>query len=135
MKIISQLFLIITVFTISCKSQEKNNDIMINYRAQTRGYLYSLQLEKNLLEINDNNIIKKVELSKKQQIKINSLLNNLNFNEIENNISINDLAVDKAIKGSFKVHFKEKIFEYEFNHNKLPKSIQELFNQLEVYLN
>ena len=108
---------------------------MINYRAQTRGYLYSLQLEKNLLEINDNNIIKKVELSKKQQIKINSLLNNLNFNEIENNISINDLAVDKAIKGSFIVHFKEKIFEYEFNHNKLPKSIQELFNQMEVYLN
>ncbi|SNR50842.1 hypothetical protein [Lutibacter flavus] len=135
MKIITPLFLVITVFTISCNSQEKTNDIIINYTAQTRGYIYSLQLENNTLEINDNNAIKKVELSEKQQIKIDSLLNSINFSEIENNISIDDLAVDKAIKGTFNTYFKEKVFEYEFDHNKLPKDIQELFKRLEAYLN
>lgn len=135
MKLISQLLLIIIVFTISCNSQEKNNDIMINYSAQTRGYLYSLQLEKNVLEINDNNTLKEVELSNKQQIKIDSLLNNINFNEIETNISIDDLAVDKAIKGTLELNFEAEHFTFDFNHNNLPKDIQELFNQLELYLN
>ena len=119
----------------SCKCQEKINDITINYIAQTRGYIYSLHLEKNLLEINDNNIIKKGELSKPHLVEIDNLLNNINFKEVENNISIDDLSVDKTIKGTLKVSFNKKVFEYEFNHNKLPKDIQELFKQMGVYLN
>mgnify|MGYP000565896130 CR=1 FL=1 len=83
----------------------------------------------------NNNTIKKVELSKIQLLEINQAFDKIDFSEIENNISIDDLAVDKAIKGTFKVHFKEKFFKYEFNHNKLPKDIQELFKRLEAYLN
>jgi hypothetical protein len=119
--------------TISCISQEKSNAILINYTAQTRGYMYAIQLEKNVLEINNNGIIKKIELSKKQQTKIDSLLNTINFSEIENNISIDDLAVDKAIKGTFKAYFKENFYDYEFNHYKLPNKIRELLKQLEAF--
>ncbi|SNR50830.1 hypothetical protein [Lutibacter flavus] len=135
MRTLSTFILFTLVLFQSCQSQEKMSTISLNYSAQTRGFTYSIQLEKNTLKINDNNVIKKVELSKIQLLEINQALDKIDFSEIENNISIDDLAVDKAIKGTFKVHFRENVFKFELNHNKLPKNIQELFRRLEAYLN
>jgi hypothetical protein len=135
MKTLSTFILFTLILFQSCQSQEKMTTTSLDYTAQTRGYMYSVQLEKNVLEIHDNTNIKKVALSENQLAEINQALANIAFNEIENNISIDDLAVDKAIKGIFKLHFKENYFEYEFNHNALPNAIQELFKQLEASLN
>lgn len=135
MRTLSAFILFILILFQSCQSQEKMITTSIHYSAQTRGYIYSIQLEKNILEINNNNTIKKIELSKIPLLEINQTLDEIDFNEIKNNISIDDLAVDKAIKGVLKVHFKEKNFENEFNHNSLPNDIKELFKLLEAYLN
>mgnify|MGYP000733825050 CR=1 FL=1 len=135
MKTLSTFILFTLILFQSCQSQEKMTTTSLDYTAQTRGYMYSVQLEKNVLEIHDNTNIKKVALSENQLAEINQALANIAFNEIENNISIDDLAVDKAIKGIFKLHFKENYFEYAFNHNALPNAIQELFKQLEASLN
>lgn len=135
MKTLSTFIFFTLILFQSCQSQEKMTTTLLDYAAQTRGYIYSVQLEKNVLEINNNTLIKKVALSENQLVAINQTLNEIDFSEIENNISIDDLAVDKAIKGIFKLHFKENYFEYEFNHDTLPKAIQELFKQLEASLN
>jgi hypothetical protein len=135
MKLLIHILIVITSLSTSCNNQEKNNNIIINYSAQTRGFIYSIHLENNVLEINDNNKLKINELTENQKNKINNLLIDINFKEIENNISINDLAVDKAIKGIFKTTFQENSYTFEFNHNKLPKSIQKLLRQLEELSN
>ncbi|MFK5958999.1 MAG: hypothetical protein QM495_09050 [Lutibacter sp.] len=133
MKLLNISLLFLLAFSTSCQSQEKKNTLMLNYKAQTRGYLYQIQLENNSIEINNNNTIKTAALAKSQLVKINSLLKVINFKEIENNISINDLAVDRAIKGVFKLHFNKILYEFEFNHNKLPKEIKQLIQLLEEF--
>ncbi len=131
----SILYLIIGLISIatSCQNHDLNDNLTLNYTAQTRGFIYSLILEKNTLEFNNNNSIKKISLTKNQQLEVFNLFTEINFEELENNISINDLAVDKAISGLFKTTFKDEEYKYEFNHNNLPKAIIELFQKLEDY--
>ncbi|GGK37194.1 hypothetical protein GCM10007963_01630 [Lutibacter litoralis] len=119
----------------SCKKQQTNKEIEINYTAQTRGFKYVLHLKNNVLKIDKNNVVKEIILNKSQYDNIDSLVNNINFIKIENNISIDDLAVDRVIKGVFTIDLKEKKYEFEFNHQKLPDTIQNLLNKLEKFLN
>jgi len=58
-------------------------------------------------------------------------VNLIDFKEIKNNISTDELAVDRAIKGKFKLKFNSHVYEYELDHHNLPKSIQQLFTTLE----
>ncbi len=134
MKPLIHFLIVITTLSNSCGNQELNETI-IKYSAQTRGFMYSLNFEKNVLEVNKNDKIYNVVLNKKQVRKINSLLENIDFNEIENNISIDDLALDKTIKGELKVSLKEKVFHFELDHNNLPDNIKNLFKQLEASIN
>ena len=59
MRTLSTFILFTLVLFQSCQSQEKMNTTSLNYSAQTRGYIYSIQLEKNVLEIilNDFSIL------------------------------------------------------------------------------
>jgi len=109
--------------------------IVISYKAQTRGFLYSIQLNNNLLEINTNGIIKKTELSKTQLTTVNNTFSKINFDIIENNISQDELAVDRAIKGIFDINTKSKSYKFELDHNNLPIGIQKLFTQLDNFVN
>ena len=52
---------------------------------------------------------------------------------LESNISIDDLAVDKAIKGEFELNFNGELFTFEFDHNNAPESIQELLSKLQSF--
>ena len=125
---------LILTLSPSCEKKQTNKEIEINYSAQTRGFKYVLKLKNNILKIDNNNSLKEITLNNSQCANINDLINKINFNEIKNNISIDELAVDQAIKGIFTVNLKEKEYKFEFNHNNLPKAIKELFNQLENYL-
>ena len=55
--------------------------------------------------------------------------------KIKNNISTENLAVDKAIKGVFELHFNNKQYSYEFDHNKLPTKIETIKIKLESFFN
>ena len=135
MKLLNSVLILLLAFNTSCQGQEKKNAMMLNYKAQTRGFLYQIQLENNSIEINNNNTVKKAVLTKKQLVKIDSLLSNINFKEIENNISINDLAVDRAIKGVFSLNFNGNFYAFEFNHHNLPKDIEAFIKLLEEFTN
>jgi len=135
MKFLILFSTLILTLSPSCEKQEENKEIEINYSAQTRGFKYGLHLKNNILKIDKNNVIKEITLNKAQYANIYSLVTKINFNEIENNISIDELAVDRAIKGIFTIDLKEKKYEFEFNHQKLPDTIQNLLNQLEGFLN
>ena len=108
---------------------------MLNYKAQTRGFLYQIKLESNSIEINNNNTVKTTVLTKNQFIKIDSLLNNINFKKIKDNISTNDLAIDRAIKGVFDLNFEGNTYTFDFNHHKLPNEIEDFLEQLEAFTN
>jgi hypothetical protein len=130
MKLILNTFLILLFISTSCEGQEKNKNLNLTYFAQTRGYSYSLQLEDSHLEINDNNNIKKLQLSKTNINELTKILSEIDFTKIENNISIDDLAVDKAIKGNFDLVFKKKKYSFEFDHHNLPEKIKQLLSFL-----
>ena len=135
MKFLILFSTLILTLSPSCEKRAENKEIEINYSAQTRGFKYVLHLKNNVLKIDKNNVIKEITLNKSQYANIDSLANKINFNEIENNISIDELAVDRAIKGIFTIDLKEKKYEFEFNHQKLPDAIQNLLDQLEGFLN
>ena len=135
MKFLILFSTLILTLSPSCEKREENKEIEINYSAQTRGFKYVLHLKNNVLKIDKNNVIKEITLNKSQYANIDSLANKINFNEIENNISIDELAVDRAIKGIFTIDLKEKKYKFEFNHQKLPDAIQNLLDQLEGFLN
>ncbi len=117
----------------SCASQEITNNTSLKYIAQTRGYIYSIQLNNNEFELNNNNTIKKTTLTTYQLKELEKQLLNIDFKQLENNILNEDLAIDKAIKGIFDLNFESKQYHFDFNHNKLPKNIQELIELLEKF--
>ncbi len=134
MKTFLNLIIVLFSLSTSCESQEVNQKIHINYKAQTRGFLYKISLNNNVLEIDNNGTLKSKILNSQQFSEIEKLVFNINFDEIKNNISIDDLAVDKAIEGVFEVKINNKAHLLNLNHNNLPVKIEELFSQLERYL-
>ncbi len=135
MKVFNIAFILLVILSTSCQSQEKDKPTHLNYKAQTRGFLYEIQLENNSIQINNNNMIKTAVLTKNQLIQIDSILNAINFKEIKNNSSTNDLAVDKAIKGVFKLEFNGNSYIFDFNHHMLPNEIDEFIKTLKEYTN
>lgn len=135
MKLFKITFLLLLIVSSSCEGQEKKEAISLNYKAQTRGFLYQLQLKNNSIEINKNNTVERTLLTEDQLIKIDNLLSTINFEVIKNNVSISDLAVDSAIKGVFNLTFEGNSYTFDFTHNKLPKEIEELLKQLEEFTN
>ena len=133
MRTLSTFILFTLVLFQSCQSQEKMNATSLNYSAQTRGYIYSIHLKSNELELNNNTNIKKTTLTKSQINEINDLILKIDFKKIENNISKADLAVDKAIKGSLELNFETAHYSFDFNHNKLPENIQQIITHLEGF--
>jgi len=135
MKVLTCTLLFILFFSISCNSQESYKEVSINYTAQTRGYKYVLQLKNNTLELNNNQVLEKITLSEEQQEEVRELLSKIDFKKIKNNISTENLATDKAIKGVFELHFNNKQYSYEFDHNKLPTKIETIKIKLESFFN
>ena len=132
MKLLFNTLALLFFFSLSCESQEKQNDVSLTYIAQTRGFIYSLQLKDNKLELNNNNSFKKLELSETDIEQITKILSETDFEKIENNISVDDLAVDKAIQGNFDLIFNKKKHSFQFNHLNLPEKIKQLLSYLEA---
>jgi tyrosine-protein phosphatase YwqE len=117
----------------SCQSQDKKDTISLNYNAQTRGFQLSIQLENNLLEVTKNNETHQIELTDIQLNEVVEMVKKIDFDLIKSNVSIDDLAVDKAIKGEFELNFNGKLSAFEFDHNNAPENIQELLNKLQSF--
>jgi tyrosine-protein phosphatase YwqE len=117
----------------SCQSQDKKDSISLNYNAQTRGFQMAIQLENNLLEVTKNNETHQIELTDIQLNEIIKMVKKIDFDLIKSNVSIDDLAVDKAIKGEFELNFNGKLYAFEFDHNNAPENIQELLNKLQSF--
>jgi hypothetical protein len=126
--------LVFITISSSCQNQETTKEFSLSYKAQTRGFIYKINIHKDTLEINNNGIIKNSVLNNQQLSEIEKLVFNINFNEIKNNISIDDLAVDKSIEGVLEVKINNKAHLLNLNHNNLPVEIKELFKQFESYL-
>ncbi|MDP3314161.1 hypothetical protein [Lutibacter sp.] len=125
--------MILITLSNSCQSQDKTEPIVLSYSAQTRGFQLGIQLENNALEVLKNNETKNVELTNNQFAEIIDLVSKIDFNTIKSNLSIEDLAVDKAIKGEFSIRFKNKDYTFDFDHNNAPKSIYNLLQTLQNF--
>ncbi len=118
------------VFILSFFIETPNESITILYKAQTRGFIYQLELKDTHLKINNKEIV----LSEKHYKEVKKTLSNINFDKLSSNILQKELAVDKAIEGVLNVSFKNKKYQFHFNHNNLPKKICNLKELLESFL-
>ncbi len=133
MKLFKMILILLLVSSTSCQSQDKKDSISLHYAAQTRGFQLAIQLENNLLEVTENSVMHNIELTGNQLSEIIEMVKKTNFNTIESNISKEDLAVDKAIKGEFELNLNRKIYSLEFDHNNAPECIQKLLNKLQSF--
>lgn len=133
MKLFKMTLILLFASLTSCQSQDKKDTISLNYNAQTRGFQLSIQLENNLLEVTKNNETHHIELTDKQLNEVIEMVKKIDFDSLKSNISIDDLAVDKAIKGEFELNFNGELYTFEFDHNNAPESIQELLNKLKSF--
>ena len=133
MKLFKMTLILLLVSINSCQSQDKKDTISLNYNAQTRGFQLAIQLEHKLLEVTKNKETHQIELSENQFNEVIEVVKKIDFEEIKSNVSIDDLAVDKAIKGDFELNFNGKIYDFEFDHNNAPENIQKLLNKLQSY--
>jgi len=134
MKSLLHLILVFITISSSCQNQETIKQFSLSYKAQTRGFIYKINIHKDTLEINNNGIIKNSVLNNQQLSEIENLVSNLNFNEIKSYISLNDLAVDKAIEGVFTTYINDKEQLIKIDHNNRPIQLSELFSKLEEYV-
>ena len=133
MKLFKMTLILLLVSITSCQSQDKKDSISLNYNAQTRGFQMAIQMENNLLEVTKNNETHQIELTDIQLNEVVEMVKKINFDLIKSNVSIDDLAVDKAIKGNFELNFNGKLYAFEFDHNNAPENIQELLNKLQSF--
>lgn len=133
MKLFKITLILLLVSSTSCQSQDKKDTISLNYNAQTRGFQLAIQLENNLLEVTKTNATHKIELAENQLNEIINMVKKIDFENLKSNISIDDLAVDKAIKGEFELNFNGELYKFEFDHNNAPENIQELLNKLQSF--
>ncbi|MDO9137887.1 MAG: hypothetical protein Q7U21_08700 [Lutibacter sp.] len=133
MKFYKMTLILLFASLTSCQSQDKKDSISLNYNAQTRGFQMAIQLENNLLEVTKNNETHQIELTDIQLNEIIEMVKKIDFDLIKSNVSIDDLAVDKAIKGDFELNFNGKLYAFEFDHNNTPENIQELLNKLQSF--
>lgn len=133
MKLLKMTLILLFASITSCQSHDKKDAISLNYNAQTRGFQLAIQLENNLLEVTKNNETHQLELTDIQLNEIVEMVKKIDFEDIKGNVSIDDLAVDKAIKGDFEINFNGKIFAFEFDHNNAPENIKELLNKLQNF--
>ena len=133
MKLFKMILVLLIASSTSCQSQNKKDTISLNYKAQTRGFQLSIQIENNLLEVTKNNETHQIELTDNQLSEIIEMVKKIDFDAIESNISIEDLAVDKAIKGEFELNFNGELYAFEFDHNNAPESIEKLLNKLQSF--
>jgi hypothetical protein len=135
MKIIKPLLVFLILITSSCYTQETTNKTFLHYKAQTRGFHLEIILKNNLLEVSKNNSNKKIKISEQQLSKINDEISNINFDSIKSNISIDEVALDKAIPATFSLYYAKKEYSFNFDHNKLPIDLKNLLTKLESTLN
>ena len=133
MKLFKMTLILLFASLTSCQSQDKKDSISLNYNAQTRGFQMAIQMENNLLEVTKNNETHQIELTDIQLNEVVEMVKKINFDLIKSNVSIDDLAVDKAIKGNFELNFNGKLYAFEFDHNNAPENIQELLNKLQSF--
>lgn len=133
MKFFKMTLILLLVSSTSCISQDKKDTVSLNYNAQTRGFQLSIQLENDLLEVTKNNETRQLVLTENQLNDIIEMVKKIDFNALKSNISIDDLAVDKAIKGEFELNFNGELYAFEFDHNNAPESIQQLLNKLQSF--
>lgn len=133
MKLFKMTLILLLLSITSCQSQDKKDTISLNYNAQTRGFQLAIKLENNLLEVTKNNETNQIELTEKQFNEVIEMVKKIDFNVLKSNISIDDLAVDKAIKGEFELNLNGELYTFEFDHNNAPENIQELLNKLQSF--
>jgi len=133
MKLFKMTLILLLATSTSCQSQDKKDTISLNYNAQTRGFQLAIQLENNLLEITENNETHQIELTENQLNEVIKMIKKIDFNLLKSNISNDDLAVDKAIKGEFELNLNGKVYAFEFDHNNAPENIQELLSKLQSF--
>lgn len=125
--------ILLLLSSTSCQSQDKKDTVSLNYSAQTRGFQLAIQLKNKLLEVAKNNETHQIELTDKQFNEVIDMVKKIDFENLKSNISIDDLAVDKAIKGEFELNFNGELYKFEFDHNNAPEKIQELLNKLQSF--
>ncbi|HEY9169788.1 MAG TPA: hypothetical protein VIN72_09895 [Lutibacter sp.] len=133
MKLSKMILILLLVSSSSCQSQHKKDSISLNYTAQTRGFQLAIKLENNFLEVTKKNETVQIELAENQFNEVIEMIKKIDFDTIESNISIDDLAVDKAIKGEFELNLNQEIYSFEFDHNNAPENIRELLNKLQSF--
>lgn len=133
MKLYKMTLILLLVSITSCQSQDKKDTISLNYNAQTRGFQLAIQLENNLLEVNKNDETHQIELTENQLNEVIEMIKKIDFKVLKSNISIDDLAVDKAIKGEFELNLNGELNTFEFDHNNAPEIIQELLSKLQSF--
>ena len=115
----------------SCKSQTQNDTFIIHYKAQTRGFLYEIQVKNDtLIKINSDSTLK-IILTKNQISNLKDIIATIDFSKIKNNTDTEGLAVDKAIAANFTITTKQKMHNYQLIHRLLPKKIQEVLDYLD----
>ena len=133
------LIILLSFSFFNCASQQKvmKNNYKIEYKAQTRGALYEILVEGNLLSFKSYNDSKTIVLTKEQIRALTNEINNINLK------AINDLEApttkrftDGVMIAYFKINRAENSYKSsEFDHEYPPKELQTLFKILISYLN
>ena len=133
------LIILLSFSFFNCASQQKvmKNNYKIEYKAQTRGALYEILVEGNLLSFKSYNDSKTIVLTKEQIKALTNEINNINLK------AINDLEApttkrftDGVMIAYFKINRAENSYKSsEFDHEYPPKELQTLFKILISYLN
>lgn len=128
-----RLILFFLIINASCSNSADKvtlqDDISIEYKAQTRGSFYTIRVEDANLVLNTSTFSKTVNLSEEDLQKLKQEISNINLDTIHDlEAPTNKRLTDGAMSASFTFTQNNAVFtSAEFDHQHPPEELKPLF--------
>jgi len=126
------LFVALTIIFLACKPEQSDRLTAIQYKAQTRGYSLTIEINPTQILRIENEKKTIINLTKTQWESIETSINAIDFSTIQNKLDKELAAVDRVIPAQLTIIKEDKTQLVEFTHNATPSQLKPLLELIQV---
>ena len=123
--------LILSILALFSINNCKQENIELNYIAQSRGFFLEIELQSNILKVTNQrgNEAKERQLSKIEQEELRNIVTSTDFDNVET-LDSTKSHYDAAAMASLTLTLDGNNHEFEFDHGNPPRKLESFVNKI-----
>lgn len=124
--------ILVLFFTTSCMAQKSSEEMIINYKASTRGSQLTIKASSNLFEYIDNGVEKKITIPSNFWEELVLLVEDIELAAIESFIPPSEKRFfDGALQADLTITINEKSYSSQtFDHGNPPRELKKIIAKI-----